>query len=69
MRAKTLIAALLLAPPLCGYAEDIQPDGDLLEFIASLETVDGELLDPMEINDMFDTRTIQERTIRESDNE
>ena len=69
MRVKTLLAALLLSPPLFCYAEEAQPDADFLEFIAGLENIDGELLDPMEINDMFDTRTPRDTTIQESDHE
>lgn len=69
MQVKTLLAALLLTPPLSCYAEEAQPDADFLEFIAGLENIDGELLDPMEINDMFDTRTPRDTTIQESDHE
>ena len=69
MRAKTLLTALLLSPPLLCYAEGTQPDADFLEFIAGFENVDGELLDPMEINDMLDTQTPRDRTPQESDNE
>ncbi len=69
MRAKTLITALLLSPPLLCYAEEAQPDADFLEFLAGFENVDGELLDPMEINDMLETRTPQDTTLHESDHE
>jgi hypothetical protein len=69
MRAKTLLTALLLSPPHFCYAEDTQPDADFLEFIAGFENVDGELLDPMEINDMIDTRTPRDTILQESDNE
>lgn len=69
MRAKTLITALLLSPPLFCYAEDAQPDADFLEFLAGFENIDGELLDPMEINDMLEPQTPQDTTTQESDHE
>lgn len=69
MRARTFITALFLSPPLFSYAADAQPDGDLLEFLASIEFIDGEMVDPMEINDMFDTKTIREKTTQGSDDE
>ena len=65
MRAKILVTAILLAPSVSSYAKEALPDGDLLEFIASLEDIDGELLDPIEINDMLNTSTIQNNTTRD----
>ncbi len=69
MRAKTFITTLLLTPALLCYAEESQPDADFLEFIAGFENIDGELLDPMEIDDMIETRTPQDTTLQESDHE
>lgn len=69
MRARAIITALSLMPPLFSYAADAQPDGDLLEFLASIEIVDGEMLDPLEIDDMFNTKTLREKSVKESDDE
>jgi hypothetical protein len=69
MRGRILLTALMLSPPLYCNAEGTQPDADFLEFLAGFEDVDGELLDPMEINDMLDTQTPRDITLQESDNE
>jgi len=54
--ARYYFTALLLAPSLYCYADDAQPDAGFLEYLAGLEMVDGELMDPMEIDDMLETR-------------
>ncbi|GAB4300371.1 MAG: hypothetical protein Kow0096_20380 [Thiohalomonadaceae bacterium] len=49
MRVEPLaLAALLLAAPL--VAEEEAPSPELLEFLGSFETADGQWLDPMDLD-------------------
>mgnify|MGYP001815681193 FL=1 len=63
MRASKTVLLLLLLPALPVFADSKQtaadhppedlPDGDLLEFIAEFEPLDGEWIDPIQLNTIF----------------
>ena len=63
MRVKTLTLFLLLVLPLNAFAGNKQagkqqaieepPDAELLEFIAEFEPLDGQWIDPIQLNMIF----------------